>query len=63
MSPLPKRKNNSEDDDWVYNQEFIDSVLESKKEVEKSLQSGKKLNSLDNLLEKFRKEDAKKIQD
>ena len=65
MSSKPKKKSKTEkdDDDWLYDPVIEKYILESSKEVDEAIKKGKKLISLEDLLEKFHKEDAKRIQD
>ena len=60
MSTKPKRKEN---EDWIYDPIVVKNILESKKEADEILKKGGHLTSMEELLEKFHKEDAKKIQD
>lgn len=60
----PARKNdNRQNSDWSYDKDFIESTLEAKKEVDQKLKNGEQLVSLDDLLEEFKQDDKKKIQD
>ena len=60
MSAKPKKR---EDEDWIYDPIVVKNILESKKEADEILKKGGHLTSMEELLEKFHKEDAKKIQD
>ena len=60
MSAKPKKR---KDEDWVYDPIVVKNVLRAKKEADEILKSGGHLATMEELLEKFHKEDAKKIQD
>ena len=63
MSSKPKRKRNKDDEDWIYDPVVVKGVLRAKKEVEEAIKNDIHLPTLEELIEKFEKEDAKKIQD
>ncbi len=49
-------------DDWIYDPIVVKGILRAKKEADLIIKKGGKLTTFDDLLEKFRKEDEKKIQ-
>lgn len=63
MGTKPKRKRNKDEDDWIYDPIVMKGVLRAKKEADEILKKGGHLTTMDELLEKFHKEDAKKIRD
>lgn len=63
MSTKPKKRKEQDEDDWLYDPIVVKSVLKAKKEVDEILKRGGHLTTMDELLEKFHKEDAKKISD
>lgn len=64
MSAKSKRKKEkSDEDDWIYDPIVVKNVLRAKKEVDEILKKGGHLTTMEELLEKFHKEDAKKIRD
>ena len=64
MSSKPKkRKEKKDQEDWIYDPIVVKGVLRAKKEADDILARGGHLATMDELLEKFRKEDAKKIHD
>ncbi|MBI2996164.1 MAG: hypothetical protein HYY52_05595 [Candidatus Melainabacteria bacterium] len=62
MSSKQKSKKEKEED-WIYDPIVVKNVLRAKKEVDEILKKGGHLTTMEELLEKFHKEDAKKIQD
>lgn len=62
MSLKPKKKKERKED-WIYDPTVIKGVLRAKKEADDILAKGGHLTTMEELLEKFHKEDAKKIQD
>ena len=60
MKAKPKRK---KDEDWIYDPIVVKNVLRAKKEADEILKNGGHLTTMEELLEKFHKEDAKKIHD
>ncbi|MBI3590074.1 MAG: hypothetical protein HY094_01690 [Candidatus Melainabacteria bacterium] len=63
MSSKPKKRKKNEEDDWIYDPIVVKSVLRAKKEMDEILKKGGHLTTMEELLEKFHKEDAKKIYD
>ena len=63
MSSKPKKRKEKKEEDWIYDPIVVKGVLRAKKEVDNILAKGGHLTTMDELLEKFRKEDAKKIHD
>ncbi len=63
MSTRPKRKKSksNEEEDWIYNPIVVKGILRAKKEADEILKKGGHLTTMEELLEKFHKEDAKKI--
>ena len=61
MTLKPKKR--KDEKDWIYDPIVVKGILRAKKEADNIIESGGHLASLDELLEKFHKEDAKKIQD
>lgn len=58
-----KRKYENQSDDWPYDPSLTKDLLLAKKEI-KDFKKGKiHLSSIDELLDKFEKEDGKKISD
>ena len=62
MSSRPKKKKKKEED-WIYDPIVVKGILRAKKEADDIIARGGHLTTMDELLEKFHKEDAKKIQD
>ena len=62
MSAKPKKRKETEDD-WIYDPTVVKGVLRAKKEADEIIKRGGHLTTMDELLEKFHKEDAKKIPD
>ena len=62
MSAKPKKRKETEDD-WIYDPIVVKGVLRAKKEADEIIKRGGHLTTMDELLEKFHKEDAKKIPD
>lgn len=63
MSTKPKKRKEHDEDDWLYDPIVVKGVLKAKKEVDEILKRGGHLTTMDELLERFHKEDAKKISD
>ncbi len=63
MSAKPKRRKEKKEDDWIYDPIVVKSILRAKKEVDNTLKKGRHLTTMEELLEKFHKEDEKKIHD
>lgn len=63
MSTKSKRKKEKKEDDWIYDPRVVKNVLRAKKEVDDILKKGGHLATMEELLEKFHKEDKKKIHD
>ena len=61
MSAKPKRKK-EEEKDWIYDPIVVKGILRAKKELDEALARGDHLPTLEELIEKFNKQDAKKIQ-
>lgn len=62
MSTKPKKKKDTEED-WIYDPIVAKGILKAKKEVDEAIKKGDHLHTLEEILEEFHKEDAKKIQD
>lgn len=62
MGMKPKRKKDYEED-WIYDPIVVKNILRAKKEADDILKKGGHLHTMEELLEEFHKEDAKKIQD
>ena len=62
MSIKPKKRKRT-DDDWIYDPIVVKGILRAKKEADRIIKRGGHLTTMDELLEKFHKEDAKKISD
>lgn len=62
MNIKPKKRKQAEDD-WIYDPIVVKGILDAKKEADEMLKRGEHLTTMDELLEKFHKEDAKKISD
>ena len=60
MKPKHKKKKESQDD-WIYDPIVVKGILRAKKEADEILKHGGHLTSMDELIEKFNKEDEKKI--
>ena len=60
-SKAKKRKEKNED--WIYDPIVVKGVLRAKREVDEAIKTGTHLHTLEEILEEFHKEDAKKIQD
>ena len=63
MSSKPKKKKEKKEEDWIYDPIVVKGILRAKKEADDILAKGGHLTTMEELLEKFRKEDAKKIHD
>ena len=62
MSTKPKKKKEHEED-WIYDPIVVKGVLRAKKEMDEILKKGGTLPTLEEVIEEFQKEDAKKIRD
>lgn len=62
MGMKPKRKKDYEED-WIYDPIVVKGILRAKKELDEALARGDHLPTLEELVEKFNKQDAKKIHD
>ena len=63
MSSKPKKKKEKKEEDWIYDPIVVKGVLRAKKEADDILAKGGHLLTMEELLGKCRKEDAKKIHD
>ena len=63
MSTRPKRRKEKKEEDWIYDPIVVKGVLRAKKEADEAIKAGKHLHTLEEILEEFHREDAKKIQD
>ena len=63
MSSKPKKKKDKKEEDWIYDPIVVKGVLRAKKEVDEAIKKGIKLPTLEELIEEFQKEDAKRIRD
>ena len=63
MSSKPKKRKEKKEDDWIYDPIVVKGVLRAKREVDEAIKTGTHLHTLEEILEEFHKEDAKKIQD
>jgi len=63
MQAKPKKKKKEEEKDWIYDPIVVKGILRAKKEADEIIKRGGHLTTMDELLEKFHKEDAKKISD
>ena len=63
MSSKPKRKKEKKEEDWIYDPIVVKGVLRAKKEVDEAIKKGIELPTLEELIEEFQKEDAKRIRD
>ena len=61
MSTKPRKKKEIEGD-WIYDPIVMKGVLKAKKEIDEAIQKGIHLHTLEEILEEFHKEDAKKVQ-
>ena len=62
MSTKPKKRKDHEED-WIYDPIVMKGILRAKKELDEALKRGDHLPTLEELIEKFNKQDAKKIHD
>lgn len=62
MSIKPKKKKETEQD-WIYDPVVVKGILKAKKEADEIIKKGGHLITMEELLEKFHKEDAKKVRD
>ena len=62
MSTKPKKRKQAEED-WIYDPIVMKGILRAKKELDEALERGDHLPTLEELVEKFNKQDAKKIHD
>jgi len=58
-SKSKKKKVKAKDTDWIYDPIVVKGILKAKKEAEEDLKQGKKLITMDELLEEFKKEDER----
>lgn len=58
-----KKKKREQEEDWIYDPIVVKGILRAEKEADEILSSKGHLTTMDELLERFHKEDAKKIQD
>lgn len=64
MSMRPKsKKKKQQEEDWIYDPIVVKGILKAKKEADTIIAKGGHLTTMDELLEKFHKEDAKKVHD
>ena len=64
MSSKPKkRKEKKDEEDWIYDPIVVKGVLRAKKEVDEAIKNGIDLPTLEEIIEEFQIEDAKKIRD
>ena len=63
MSAKPKKRKEHEEDDWIYDPVVMKGILRAKKELDEALERGDHLPTLEELIEEFNKQDAKKIHD
>ena len=57
MSLKPKKKKEKREEDWIYDPIVVKGILRAKKEVDDIIARGGHLTTMEELLEKFRKED------
>lgn len=62
MGSKPRKKRGQEED-WIYDPIVVKGILKAKREVDEAIKKGIHLHTLEEILEEFHKEDAKKIQD
>ncbi len=63
MSSKPKKRKEKKEEDWIYDPIVVKGVLRAKKEVDEAIKKGIELPTLEELIEEFQKEDAKRIRD
>ena len=63
MGTSPKRKKEKKEEDWIYDPIVVKGVLRAKKEMDEILKKGGTLPTLEEVIEEFQREDAKKIRD
>ena len=63
MSSKPKKSKAKKEEDWIYDPIVVKGVLRAKKEVDEAIKNGVDLPSLEEIIEEFQREDAKKLQD
>ena len=61
MSTKHKKRKEHEEDDWIYDPIVMKGILKAKEEVDEAIKKGIHLHTLEEILEEFHKEDAKKI--
>ena len=63
MSSKPKKKKEKKEEDWIYDPIVVKGVLRAKKEVDEAIKNGIDLPTLEEIIEEFQREDAKKLRD